>query len=61
MTGPDRDDLALVEHVAQEMVEQRGADAVAYLGERADSAEGIGDVLSARAWLDIAGCAKDLI
>jgi len=43
------------------MVEQRGADAVAYLGERAESAEDIGDFLSARAWLDIAGCAKDFI
>jgi hypothetical protein len=55
------DDLALVEHVAQEMVVQRGADAVAYLADQADISEDRGDVLSARAWLDIAGCAKDLI
>jgi hypothetical protein len=54
------DDLALVEHVAQEMVVQRGADAVAYLADQADISEDRGDVLSARAWLDIAGCAKDL-
>ena len=59
--APDCDDLALVERVAREMIAQRGADAVAYLAERADSAEDIGDVLSVRAWLDIAGCAKDLI
>jgi hypothetical protein len=56
----DCDDLALVERVAQQIVEQRGADAVTYLAEQADISEDRGDVLSVRAWLDIAGCAKDL-
>jgi hypothetical protein len=57
----DEDDLALVEHVAREMVALHGVGAVAYLIDQAEIAEGIGDATSARAWLDIAGCAKDLL
>ena len=57
----DQCDLELVERVAREMVERHGAGAVDYLQQQAEIAAGIGDSLSARTWLDIAGRARDLL
>jgi len=57
----DASDLALVEHVARQIVAWRGYGAVAYLMEQAEIAEDLGDCGGARAWRDILGCAKDLL
>jgi hypothetical protein len=55
------DDAAPVDRIAREMLDRYGAGAVRYLQERAEHARGIGDSLSARAWLDIAEAVQDLL
>ena len=50
-----------VERVAQQMIADYGSDAPAFLRERAEQADVIGDVLGAEAWRDIAYEAERLL
>ena len=50
-----------VEAAAREAIDQHGDDAVEVLRERADMADGIGDMLAAEAWRDIADAAERML
>jgi hypothetical protein len=55
------DDDRSVAQVAREYVGRHGRDAPPMLRERADTAEGIGDHDSAKAWRDIADAAERML
>jgi hypothetical protein len=55
------DDADLVEQVAREYVQRHGSDSIAILREPADAAEEMGDVLSAKAWREIADAAERML
>jgi hypothetical protein len=50
-----------VEQAARQAIDQYGDDAVQVLRERADMADGIGDMLAAEAWRDIADAAERML
>ena len=53
MTGND------VEQVAAEFIDRHGSDAPRILREMAEIADGLGDLLGAEAWRDIADAAAE--
>ena len=55
------DDTDLVAQVAAQLVSQFGAEAAAYARDQNEIAIGLDDEESARAWLDIADAADDLL
>lgn len=59
---PDRlTEAAVLDRVAREMLDLHGAEAVRRLRDQASIAAGLGDSLSAQAWLDIAEAVQDLL
>jgi hypothetical protein len=55
------DDGDLVEQAAREAIDQYGDGAVSVLGERAEVADHLGDLLAAEAWRDIADAAEGML
>jgi hypothetical protein len=55
------EDDDLVEQLAREYVQRHGSDSLAMLRERADAADAMSDVLSAKAWRDIADAAERIL
>ena len=58
---PSMEDGEAVEQAARQAIDQNGDDAVHVLRERADMADGIGDMLAAEARRDIADAAERML
>jgi hypothetical protein len=60
MVGPTIDD-AEIRRVAAEHIRMQGPAAIAWLTERAESADASGDAEAAKTWRDIAAAAAEIL